>query len=341
MECIGIIYMWTNVDTKKSYTGQTRSCSSNNFITDCDGLLYHRFKGHCSDSKRGSETYFHRALEKYGPDKFVPTILSMHQAESIEQLIKILDEEEEKNIIQLDTLAPNGYNLSSGGSSPIFHIDTRKKMSEKKQAFLSTEEGKLWIKSIKEAKALLYSTEKGKQQAKNHGEVISSKYKAEPELIEKIRQSVILYNDSPEGKERRTIHSEWMKNFMDTPEGNVFKQHLSECAKKRWEDESYRTKQIFDGKTRFEGEEGRKRKESLSKKATERLNDPEKRKNASEKTKAYFDRVGRKLYHCEKCNQKCRDKTAYEKHCKSKTHLNKGIAVTISKPSLAAPPSSP
>ena len=330
---VGITYCWTNIVNQMSYTGQSRTCKTNGYTTDANEILYHRFNVHCSESNRGSDTYFHKAIKKYGIDKFVPTIVSVHEAETKEQLIAILDEEEIKNIAQLDTLSPNGYNLMSGGSSPVFHIDTRKKMSEKKQAFLNTEEGKMWSDSVREAKIEFYKTDKGKQQAKTHGDKILSKYKAEPALIEQIRQSVILYNQSTEGQERRASHSEWMKNFMNTSEGDVFKQHLSECQKKRWENPEYRAKQEADGKARYQGEEGKKRRENLSQQASERLKDPEKIKEASEKTTAYFDRIGRKDYRCKTCDNKhYSDKTAYNRHCLSKKHKQKAEISNGNKP---------
>jgi hypothetical protein len=317
---VGIIYHWMNIETQKPYVGQSRTCKINRYTTDANEILYHRFKCHCSDSKH-SDTYFHKAIKKYGIDKFVPTIVSIHEAETKEQLIAILDEEEIKNIAQLDTLAPNGYNLMSGGSSPVFHIDTRKKMSEKKQAFLKTAEGRLWIESVKEAKAELYKTDKGKQQAKNHGENISNKYKAEPELIEQIRRSVLLYNESAEGQERRATHSQWMKSFMTSPEGNVFKQHLSACAKKRWEDEAYRQNQSTIGKERFEGEEGKERRAKASKSATKRMANPDNRKKISDTLVAKALEKGHVYYKCEACGYENKDKYSYDRHCESKRHM--------------------
>lgn len=317
---VGIIYCWTNIETQKPYVGLSRTCKTNGYTTDTNEILYHRFKVHCSESTRGSDTYFHKAIKKYGIDKFVPTIISTHQATTRQQLVTILDEEEIKNIAQLDTLAPNGYNLMSGGSSPVFHIDTRKKMSEKKQAFLKTAEGRLWIESIKEDKLKLYNSDKGKLQAKNHGENISNKYKAEPELIEQIRRSVLLYNESAEGQERRATHSGWMKSFMTSPEGNIFKQHLSACAKKRWEDEEYKANQIAMGKERFEGEDGKKRLENLSQKATERMANPDNRKKISDTLLAKALEKGHVHYKCEACGYENKDKYSYNKHCESKRH---------------------
>jgi hypothetical protein len=330
MDFVGIIYCWINIITYISYVGQTRSCETNKFTTDHNTLLYHRFKGHCSDSDGKCKTYFHRALKHYGLDNFIPIIISVHTAKTEDELVKILDEEEIKNICQLNTLAPNGYNLTTGGSSPIFHDWTKAKMSKKKQSFLESEDGKLWVTSVSEAKKKFYKTEKGKENAKKHGEIISAKYKANPELIEQIRNSVISKNKTPEGKERLSKHSEWMKTFMMSPEGITFKNHLSLCAKKRWENAEYREKHITDGKRRFEGEEGIKRKEVLSIKATERMKDSKVIELASEKTKAYFDRKGRKEYKCDLCGiVKIRDKTAYTRHCETKIHKN--IAGGISK----------
>ena len=50
------------------------------------------------------------------------------------------------------------------------------------------------------------------------------------------------------------------------------------------------------------------------------MKDPERRRLASEKTKAHFDKVGRKEYICDKCEKKFRDKTAYDSHCSTKIH---------------------
>ena len=318
---VGITYCWTNIVNQMSYNGQSRTCKTNGYTTDANEILYHRFNAHCSESNRGSDTYFHKAIKKYGIDKFVPTIVSVHEAETKEQLIAILDEEEIKNIAQLDTLSPNGYNLMSGGSSPVFHIDTREKMSEKKQAFLKTEEGKMWSDSVRKIKIKFYKTDKGKQQAKTHGDKISSKYKADPALIERIRQSVILYNESAEGQERRATHSRWMKSFMTSPEGNIFKQHLSVCAKKRWEDEEYKANQIAMGKERFEGEDGKKRLENLSQKATERMANPDNRKKISDTLIAKALEKGHVHYKCEACGYENKDKYSYNKHCNSKRHI--------------------
>jgi hypothetical protein len=316
---VGIIYCWMNIETQKSYVGQSRTCKTNEYTTNADEILYHRFKVHCSDSKC-SDTYFHKAIKKYGIDKFVPTIISTHQAETRQQLVVILDEEEIKNIIQLNTLAPNGYNLQSGGSSPVFHIDTRKKMSEKKQEFLNTEDGKLWSESVREAKIEFYKTDKGKQQAKNHGENISNKYKAEPERIEQIRRSVLSYNESTEGQERRANHSQWMKKFMNSQEGNLHKQYLSECAKKRWKNLEYRTKQIaLIAKAKEVNAE--KMRENLSQKATERMANPDNRKKISDTLVAKALEKGHVHYKCEACGYENKDKYSYDRHCKSKRHM--------------------
>ena len=105
-----------------------------------------------------------------------------------------------------------------------------------------------------------------------------------------------------------------------TEDGEKLRNTLSEYAKKRWENPEYRANQKNKGTERFLGEEGIARKDNLKNKAIERMKDPEKRKLASEKTKAHFDTVGRKEYICDTCDKKCRDKTAYERHCSTKIH---------------------
>lgn len=339
MNQVGIIYAWMNLLTEKFYIGQTRTGVGNRGATDTNTLLLHRFKQHLSATNNGSDTYFHNALRFYGPKSFTSIIISEHCASTPEELVDILNEAECKAIAEFNTLAPNGYNLSSGGGVPIFHIETRKKMSDRKQKFLNSEDGKLWIESVKLLKQTYYKTEEGKRQAKKHGELISTKYKENPELIEKIKTSVKTFMVSESGKKQRQEHSKRMKAFMQTKEGKIVQTKISEYQKKKWEDPIYREIMTQNSKNTFAGKEGERRRKAIGEKAKERMKDPKKREESRIKTKEYFDRIGRKQYICVICdNHDYKDKYAFDRHCHTNIHKKRseGNSITEAKSSIKA-----
>jgi hypothetical protein len=323
MEFIGIIYIWICLTTGKGYVGLSRSSKNEvirKHINTHEKLLHNRWKGHIQQSNYNPKDYFHYAIRKYGYENFHGKIIAEFSAGSIEEIKKLVDEAEQKFIIEHNTLAPNGYNLQKGGFSPSFHPETCAKMRRTKQRFLNTDKGREWIQNCSDSQLLYFQTEKGLEQAKKHGENITILYETNPEIKTNISNSLLLYFDTPEGKIQIEKQKQLMKEFFMTEDGNKHRNLLSEYAKKRWEDTEYRTNQINKGKDRYLGEEGVARKENLKNKVIERMKDPENRKLASEKTKAHFDKVGRKEYKCDKCDKKCRDKTGYEKHCSTKKH---------------------
>lgn len=95
----GLIYKATNIVTKKVYVGQTTYS------------LRERKNAHLSDARLNKTTmYFHRAISKYGEEKFVWSVL--------EEEIP-LDKLDEKEIyyIAKENSFFKGYNLSPGGST--------------------------------------------------------------------------------------------------------------------------------------------------------------------------------------------------------------------------------
>lgn len=104
------IYSITNVINDKLYIGQSKHC-------------YQRFKQHKSSLNKCGAIYL--AIKKYGIENFEFNILE-------ECDISELDNLEELYISMLDTIAPNGYNLNSGGNAnKVMSEETRKKMSER------------------------------------------------------------------------------------------------------------------------------------------------------------------------------------------------------------------
>ncbi len=89
------IYKHTHRDSGRAYIGKTND-------------MKRRINNHISDSRNGSELAFHRAIQKYGIDKFDTEILWEGECESVAYEIEV------KLIAEHDTYI-NGYNMDSGG----------------------------------------------------------------------------------------------------------------------------------------------------------------------------------------------------------------------------------
>lgn len=105
-----IIYKITNEINKKIYIGQTKLTIEERFI------LHKNKKSNCR--------YLKSAFNKYGIENF--------KIEKIEECkdFNELNLREEFWIKELNTLAPNGYNLTTGGAAPKHSSMTKEKMSQ-------------------------------------------------------------------------------------------------------------------------------------------------------------------------------------------------------------------
>ena len=93
---MGIIYKITNTLNNKMYIGQTtRNIAS-------------RWREHKSRSSPSDGTYLHNAIAKYGENNFV-----IEQIDNCPD--ELLNDREIEWITILDTMYPNGYNLTIGG----------------------------------------------------------------------------------------------------------------------------------------------------------------------------------------------------------------------------------
>src|SRR5580704_3159657 len=97
-----IVYKITNKINEKSYIGQTI------------GPIEKRWNSHCSKQKRG-HGIFYRAIAKYGKENFEIKILA--RCNSIQEM----NHREVYYIKLFNTLAPNGYNLDTGGKNKKAH----------------------------------------------------------------------------------------------------------------------------------------------------------------------------------------------------------------------------
>ncbi len=102
-----IIYKITNKKTGSTYVGQTRK------------KLCVRWKEHCK-STNGCR-YLKHAIQKYGKDSFSIEVIAEYRA------LEDLNDAEEYFIDWYNCLAPNGYNLNSGGKSKLPSEETLKK----------------------------------------------------------------------------------------------------------------------------------------------------------------------------------------------------------------------
>jgi group I intron endonuclease len=111
-----IIYMAENVKSGKIYIGQTTK------------TLEQRRKQHVWLAKKGSQTYFHKALRKYGPGNFEWFIL--YHASSVTRL----------NVLEMYTIREyqkkDVYNLTAGGEGTKGHIKSATTRERCRQAAL-------------------------------------------------------------------------------------------------------------------------------------------------------------------------------------------------------------
>ncbi len=105
-----VIYVITNKINGKQYVGQT-------IQSIADRWKFHK-------SKRSGCLGIKSAFVKYGIENFI--IETVFEVSSIDEL----NQKEIEFINKFNTLAPNGYNLKTGGNRPTFCEETRKKMSE-------------------------------------------------------------------------------------------------------------------------------------------------------------------------------------------------------------------
>lgn len=106
-----------NVEPCREYIGQTNRED-----------LAVRMRAHKSSARTGKTQYLYNAIRKYGWENFTVRVLHTFPKEGDWQ--ERLDRLEIYEIAQRNTLAPNGYNLESGGhANKTMHEDTKQLMS--------------------------------------------------------------------------------------------------------------------------------------------------------------------------------------------------------------------
>lgn len=184
------VYKITNTINGKVYIGQSR------------GVVAQRWRNHINASGNHISA-IRQAIRKYGFDKFIFSVIDTALTN------EDLNKKEEFWINELNTIAPNGYNLCSGGNlKKEFSEETKKKMSisgiarwngvvgKNRKRLLLTDEEKETLKKIRIAK--MAETKKGKPSPRKG-------VKLSDEIIKKMRESRI-------GKE---VKARWKKIIRD------------------------------------------------------------------------------------------------------------------------------
>ena len=135
-----IVYKATNKVNGKSYIGYTTKS------------LEERKKTHFYKSKNKSDKHyfylFKKALRKYGFESFEWSIIC--ECSNIEECCS----SEIFFIKNLNTISPNGYNLTEGGNGGIQSIETKKKISNSVKKFWDNNEEKHpWFKVDSETRS--------------------------------------------------------------------------------------------------------------------------------------------------------------------------------------------
>lgn len=128
---VGVIYKITNKITGMSYVGQT--------VGDSRKRLYHHSTKHSQCIRLKS------SIKSHGIDSFVLSEIEKVSAPDAKSLRKLLSEQEIKWIKNLNTLHPNGYNLTSGGHEPVRSVEVTDRIAKKHwKPVKCLENGQIW-----------------------------------------------------------------------------------------------------------------------------------------------------------------------------------------------------
>jgi group I intron endonuclease len=163
---MGYIYLVTNTINNKNYVGQTR----------CPNIET-RWNQHRKCDKQSIGRHLLNAYLKYGIEKFKFKIICICFDED-------LNKYESEYISKMNTIAPNGYNLRSGGHNTYHHEETIKIMSEKTKLMMTPEYRRILSEKLRSNPSL-------------KGRVISEEQK------QKLRDSANKYWASKSPEERR------------------------------------------------------------------------------------------------------------------------------------------
>jgi group I intron endonuclease len=105
---MGIIYHITFPDSsRKGYVGKTEKS------------LFYRIRGHKYDARYGSPLPIHRAIRKYGEESMKVVVLAKEEDPEFLNFLEM------HYIREMQTMTPNGYNLTKGGEGSPGMVHSR------------------------------------------------------------------------------------------------------------------------------------------------------------------------------------------------------------------------
>ena len=110
-EIYGSIYLITNIVTGKQYVGQTTKREP-----------FKRWAAHLKNSRTTRKGPLYASIRKHGEASFLFEVIETAPNK------KVLDEREAFFIIKFNTISPNGYNLTNGGSNGKHVKETKEKL---------------------------------------------------------------------------------------------------------------------------------------------------------------------------------------------------------------------
>ena len=146
----GVIYIITNIITKKKYIGQAVNYLSNGKIWGS----FKRWKKHVSNALNNNSEcrLLENSILKYGENNFIVKDIIICNIENLNYY-------EDLFINMYNTLSPNGYNLMTGGGNGRIHsLETRNLMSKTRTGKTHSESTKQKIKDSNKGKIISSKT---------------------------------------------------------------------------------------------------------------------------------------------------------------------------------------
>ena len=219
---MGTIYLITNTTNGKCYVGKTEKVPNK------------RWREHCGGANGKSTLALHRAIRKYGESSFIlETLASKVPSNEINTMERIW-------IFLLNSVAPNGYNMTLGGDGGTPTPEVRKKMTASvKKTWADPVRRKSWVAAV--TKSLQTEEYREKQR------IITKKRWDDPEE----RRVWEAKNGSPETRKKIKAASKRMwstpeirDKILSTLRSPESRKRLSEQTKQKWSDPEFRKRKI-------------------------------------------------------------------------------------------------
>jgi group I intron endonuclease len=193
----------TCLPTGKRYVGFTSRC------------FKERWARHKLDAKKGSGYLLHRAIRKHGEANF--TVRLLLECTESDLALKM----EKLCISELDSLAPSGLNLASGGQRPEWHPSSRAKIGARTKAN--------WRKTSYRNKILAARAtpeDRGRARAANLAA------QGNPELRKRIAEKLKALSATPEVRERLSKQATmaWASAVYKTRQAEGLRKHYADPA---------------------------------------------------------------------------------------------------------------